>query len=153
MVLTFIKSCQFLWWDSATQSLNILASPCFQHFSSYFFKISLCAEAHLETIQTSAELTIWRFSFRADFPRLFSVTLSEAAVRRCSVKKFAKFCKIHTKTPVSEVSFWYNFFELLKYKKVRTKHKFLNGYSATNRAHLYCKWTNFKFSLFHHPNI
>ena len=32
-----------------------------------------------------------------------------------------------------------NFFELLDYKKVGAKHKFVNGYSATKRAHLQCK--------------
>ena len=100
MVLRFIKIHQFLLWDSATQSFNSLASPYFQHFSSYilYYKISLCAEAPLEPSQTSTGLIIWRCSVCAEFPRLFSVTFSEAAFWRCCIKKLAKFCKIHRKT-------------------------------------------------------
>ena len=113
MVLRFIKICKFLWLGSAIQVFNILASPCFQHFFILFFKIRPCADTLLEPCQTSRGTIIWSFPFRAEFPRLFSVTASEAAVRRCTIKFF---CKIHRKTLVT-VSFWCNFFELLKYKK------------------------------------
>ena len=66
------------------------------------FNISLCAEPHLEPSQTSAGQIVWRFSFQAEFPSLFSVTVSEAAVRSCPIKKVEKFCKIQRKTPVLE---------------------------------------------------
>ena len=33
------------------------------------------------------------------------------------------------------------------YKKIRAKHKFVNKYSTKKRAHLYCKWASFKFSI------
>ena len=46
-----------------------------------------------------------------------------------------------------KVSFWWNFFEFLKYKKLRAKHKFVNGYSATKRAPLYCQLASFNFSI------
>ena len=73
-----------------------------------FFKIlGLCGEAYLELSQTSKELIIWikpglkkkndiiwSFSFQnlnfspwAEFPRLFLVPVSEAAIQRCSRKK------------------------------------------------------------------
>ena len=44
----------------------------FQHrltFSILVFKISLCAEPHLEPSQTSTRLIIWSFLFRAEFLR------------------------------------------------------------------------------------
>ena len=44
-------------------------------------------------------------SLWVEYPRLFSVTVSEAAVRRGSIKKFAKFGKTHRKMPVSESLF------------------------------------------------
>ena len=90
MVLRFIKICQFLWLGSPIQAFNILASPCFQHFFILFFKIHPCADTLLEPCQTSRGTIIWSFPFRAEFPRLFSVTASEAAVRRCTIKIFAK---------------------------------------------------------------
>ena len=74
----------------------------FSTFFILFFKISLCAEAHLESSQTSTGLIIWSFPFRAEFLRPFSVTVSEAAVRSCSIIKFAKLCNIHRKAPVTE---------------------------------------------------
>ena len=46
-----------------------------------------------------------------------------------------------------KVSFWWNFFEFLKYKKLRAKHKFVNGYSATKSAPLYCQLASFNFSI------
>ena len=33
------------------------------------------------------------------------------------------------------------------YKKIRAKHKFVNKHNATKRAHLYCKWASFEFSI------
>ena len=75
----------------------------FSTFFILFFKVSLCAGAHLELIRTSTGLIIWSFPLRADFLRLFSV--SEAAFRRCSMIKFAKLYKIHRKTPVTESLF------------------------------------------------
>ena len=33
------------------------------------------------------------------------------------------------------------------YKKIWAKHKFVKKYSTTKRAHLYCKWASFKFSV------
>ena len=50
-------------------------------------------------------LIIRNFPFQAKFLRLFSATVSEAAVRRCSIIKFAKLCKIHSKTPERESLF------------------------------------------------
>ena len=44
-------------------------------------------------------------SFRVEIPRLSSVAILEAAFRRCSIKKFTKFCKIHRKMPVLESLF------------------------------------------------
>ena len=63
------------------------------------------SEAQLEPRQISARLIIWSFPFRTEFLRLFWVTVSEAAVRKCSLKKFAKLCKIHRKTPETESLF------------------------------------------------
>ena len=77
----------------------------FSTFFILFFKVSLCAGAHLELIRTSTGLIIWSFPLRADFLRLFSVSVSEAAFRRCSMIKFAKLYKIHRKTPVTESLF------------------------------------------------
>ena len=83
-----------------------------------FFKIlSLCAEAYLQPSQTSKNFNlvkrvekknngiIWNFSFRAEhfspwaeFPSLFSVPISEAAIRRCSRKEmFLKILQISQK--------------------------------------------------------
>ena len=119
----------------------------FSTFFILFIKISLYAEAHLEPSETSTGLIIWSLPFRAEFLRLFSVTVSEAAVRRCSIKKFAKFCKTHKKTPVRE-SFLMQSFRVIEIEKVIAKHKFVNRYSATKRAHLYCKWLCCKWACF-----
>ena len=65
----------------------------------------LCADAHLEPGQKSTRMIIWSFPFRAELSGLFSATVSEADLRRCSVKKFANFCKIHRKIHVAESLF------------------------------------------------
>ena len=65
----------------------------------------LSADAHLEPSQTSTRMIIWSFRFRAEFPKLFSLTVSEVAVQGCSIKQFAKFYKIHRKTRVTEFLF------------------------------------------------
>ena len=98
--------------------------------------LRLCAEAYLEPSEISKGLIIWifqaraenfnlvkrvgkkndiiwsfsfravHFSPRAEFPKLFLVPVSEAAVGRCSRKKvFLKVLKIHRKTPMSESLF------------------------------------------------
>ena len=90
-----------------------LCNPVIWHFSVtlfstffiLFFKISLCAEARLEPIQTSTGLIIWSFPFQAEFLRLFSVIVSETAVRKFSIIKFAKYSKILRKKPVTESLF------------------------------------------------
>ena len=86
--------------------------------------MSLCAETHLEATQTSTWLIIRSFPFQSEFLRLFSVRVSEAAVRRCSIIKFAKLLT----EPLSRV---------IERQKVRAKHKFVNRYSAAKLAHLY----------------
>ena len=78
----------------------------FSTFFIPFFKMLLCAVTHLEPSQTSTRCFIWSFPIRTEFPGLFSVTVSEPAVQICSIKKFAKFCKIYRKTPVTESSYW-----------------------------------------------
>ena len=46
------------------------------------------------------------FSFQAEFPRLFSVTASEATVWRCSIKKvILKISQISQKTPCQSLIF------------------------------------------------
>ena len=122
-----------------------LCNPVIQHFSialfsTFFillFKISLFADYHLEPSQTSSELIIWSFPFRAEFPRMFSVTVCSRP--EVFYKTVRKILQNSQESACVRVSFWCNFFELLKYKKVRAKHKFVNGYSATKRAYLYCK--------------
>ena len=149
MVLRFIKVCQFLLSDSATQSFNILESSCFQHFHP-IFQINLCGEPYVESSQTSTRLIIWSFPFWAEFPGLSTVTVLEAAVWRCYIKKFAKFCKIQRKTLFSESLFDAVFWVIEVYKsktKFVSVYKFVNWYSARKRAHLYCNWANFEFSI------
>ena len=90
------------------------------------------------------------FSPLLEFPRLFSVTVSEAAVRTCSVKKgVRKISENLQKTHVPESLFQKSckFPESLKYKKIRAKLKFVSKYSATKGAHLYYKRANFKSSI------
>ena len=73
-------------------------------------------------------------SFRSSRPEVF-------------YKKVRKILQNSQEITFARVSFWPNFFELLKYKKVRAKHKFVSGYSATKRTPFYCKWVGFKFSI------
>ena len=61
----------------------------------------LFADVHLEPSQTSTRMIIWSSPFQAELSGLFSATVSEADVQRCSVKKFANFCKIHRKIHVA----------------------------------------------------
>ena len=83
-----------------------LCNPVIWHFSMtlfstffiLFFKISLCAEAHLEPSRTYIEFSISGLNFSG----LFSVTVSEAAIRSCSIIMFAKLCKVHRKIPLAE---------------------------------------------------
>ena len=47
-----------------------------------------------------------KFSFRAEFPRLFSVTVSKAGVRRCAIKKvFLKISQNSQENTCARVSF------------------------------------------------
>ena len=48
---------------------------------------------------------------------------------------------------LSQSLFMMQFFRVIERQKVRAKHKFVNIYSATKKAHLYCKWGSFKFSI------
>ena len=83
---------------------------------------------------------IWNFSFRAEFPRLFSETISEAAVRRCPIKKL--FLKIpqNSRERLCQ-SFFFN--------KVANFSSYWNAkkQEAKSKAHLYCKWASFKGTL------
>ena len=110
----------------------------------------------------------WSFSFRAEhfspqaaFPRFFSVPVSEGAIQRYSRKKmFLKTSQNLQKNTNVKVSFLNKVsglrlpqnIGLLKQTNFltdiqKTKHKFVNKYSATKRAHLYCKWASFKSSI------
>ena len=89
----------------------------------------------------------------AEFPRVFSVSVLEAAFRRFPGKKlFSKILQNSQENTYVRVSFLNNVagirlaqnIGLLKhanfltnYKKIRAKHKFVNKYSATKITHLY----------------
>ena len=111
----------------------------FSTFFILFFKISLCAETHLEASQTSTWLIIRSFPFQAEFLRLFSVRVSEAAVRRCSIIKIAKL--------VREV-----LSRVIERQKVRAKRKFVNRYSAAKFARLCMLWI-FYFIISFKPSV
>ena len=91
-------------------------------------------------------IIMWSFPFRAEFPGLFSVTVSEAAVGRCSIKSTPNCAKPAGKH-LWQSFFLMQFFRVIEIQKVRAKYKIVNRYSATKRAHLYCKWASFKFSI------
>ena len=125
--------------------LTFLHLFVFNIFHPIFQNKSLCRGPF--RTQTSTGLIISSFPFRAEFRRLLSVTVSEAALRRCSIIKFTKICKVQRKTPVTESLFDTIFFRVIKRQKVRAKYTFANRYSVTKRANLYCKRASFKFSI------
>ena len=63
----------------------------------------------------------------------FSILLT---FQPCFIKKDTNLASISwTKTG------WFS--RVIEIQKITVKHKFVNKYSATNRAHLYCQWARF----------
>ena len=126
MVLRFIKVCQFLLSDSATQSFNILESSCFQHFHPIFQNKSLWRA--LCRIQSNIyEADYMEFSILGWISWTAYSNSFRSSRLEVLYKKVCKILQNSKENTFFRVSFWCNFFELLKYIKVRP-----NLYQFTN---------------------